>query len=296
MKRFVLAACAAGLISAPAFAQQDEPERSLIEVADGLYRYQDSAWFGMVLVTDDGILIADPLNRGGSEWLAEQLDERFDVPVEYIVYSHHHADHASGAAVWPDATVVAHEAAVAPLTPPEGEEALAAFERSFGSESPFGGVRAPDETWSGDSHEITLGGETVKLIKVEAAHAADMAYVLFPEQETLFVVDVINIKRLPIISAGGFSEDELDALTELAMAQDFEIVVPGHGDMGGPEDVERHRQYHVDVLAGVQEGIDAGESLEEIQAGLTMEEYSDWSAFERHGQNIAGAHGYLTAD
>mgnify|MGYP000743051604 CR=1 FL=1 len=291
----LLAAAVTGALAAPAFAQQAEPERSILEVADNLYRVQSGEWFGMALVTDEGILLADPLNLDSATWLKSELEERFDVPVEYIVYSHHHADHASGAQVWPDATVIAHEAAAAPLTPPEDAEALAQFEGQFGSESPFGGTRAPDETWSGTEHEITLGGETVKLIHVDAAHAADMAYVLFPEQRTLFVVDVINIKRLPFIGAG-FSEAELDGLTDLAMAQQFDTVVPGHGDIGTPEDVERHRQYHRDVIAGVQQGLDEGKSLEEIQAELTLDEYAEWSAYERHGQNVAGAYAYLTAD
>jgi len=44
----------------------------------------------------------------------------------------------------------------------------------------------------------------------------------------------------------------------------------------------------------VRAGIDAGQTLEQIQASLPMEEYSDWSAFERHGQNVEGAYGYLT--
>lgn len=295
MKRILLAATALA-VAGPALAQQGEPERSLTEVADNLYRYQDSAWFGMVLVTDEGILIADPLNRSGAEWLAAELESRFDVPVEYVVYSHHHADHASGAAVWPEATVIAHEASVAPLTPPEDAEARQRFDSQFGEDSQFGGVRMPDETWSGEEHQITLGGQTVELIHVDAAHAADMSYVFFPEQETLFVVDVINIKRLPFISAEGYSQEELDGLTELALAQDFEVVVPGHGEIGNRADVEAHRQYHLDVIDGVRAGIDEGKSLEEIQASLPLEQYASWSAYDRHGQNIAGAYGYLTQD
>lgn len=293
IRTFAAAALAAAAFSAPAFAQQGETERSLLEVAPDLYRVQSGAWFGMVLVTDDGILVADPLNLDSATWLAGELETRFDVPVEYVVYSHHHADHASGAAVWPDATVVAHEAAAAPLTPPADAAAREQFEAQFGSASPFGGVRAPDETWSGAEHEITLGDQTVKLVHVDAAHAADMAYVVFPQKDAMLVVDVINIKRLPMI-APSYSQAELDTLTDLALAQDVSIIVPGHGDIGAPDDIERHRQYHYDVVEGVEEGVEAGKSLEEIQAELTLDQYSVWSAYERHGQNIAGAHGYVT--
>jgi glyoxylase-like metal-dependent hydrolase (beta-lactamase superfamily II) len=340
MNRMLLSVTILAAAAVPALAQPQPappPERSFTEVAENLYRYQDGGWFGMVLVTDEGILIADPLNRGGSEWLAGELETRFDVPVRYIVYSHHHADHASGAAVWPDATVIAHELSATALTPPgedapltgasvaadangdgkiqqseanpgqagrfaeldlDGDGGLSArelFASQFGETSTFGGVRLPDETWSGAEHTITLGGQEVRLVKVAAAHAADLAYVLFPAQRTLFVVDVINLKRLPIIGAT-FTEEDLDTVTEAALAHDVDVVVPGHGDIGNKDDVEAHRAYHQEILAGVRAGIAAGQSLEEIQASLPMEEYSAWSAFERHPQNIAGAYAALSAD
>ncbi len=332
----VAALCAPLAFAAPALGQQP-PERGIIEVAPDLYRFQDSAWFGLFLVTDEGIIVADPLNLGAAEWLAGELESRFDVPVRYVVYSHHHADHVSGAQVWPEATVVAHEAAVAPLTPPaegapltgqfaaadangdgvlqrdeappnvaanfdaldaDGDGALTArelFAMQFGPLSPFGGVRMPDETWSGASHEITLGGQTVQMVHVEAAHSPDMALVIFPEQRTLFVVDIINTKRLPVIGPT-FMLSDLETITEAALAQDFDIVVPGHGEIGDRADVVAHHQYHLDVMEGVRDGIAAGRSLEEIQADLTLEQYSEWSAYDRHGQNVAGAYASLTQD
>lgn len=339
MTRTLFAAVALSVLATPAFAQQAPaaPERSFTQVAENLYRYQDGGWFGMVLVTDEGILLADPLNRAGSEWLAGELETRFDVPVTHIVYSHHHADHASGAAVWPDATVIAHEDSATALTPPASDAALTGqnlaadangdgkiqeseaspqvaprfaeldtngdggldatelHASQFGATSTFGGVRAPDQTWTGDGHTIELGGQTVQLIKVPADHASDLAYVLFPAQRTLFVVDVINLKRLPIIGAN-FREADLDTVTDIALAQDVDIVVPGHGDFGTKDDVEAHRAYHREILAGVQAGIDAGQSLEEIQAALPMDQYAGWSAFDRHPTNIAGAYAALSQD
>ncbi|WP_428103361.1 MBL fold metallo-hydrolase [Candidatus Rariloculus sp.] len=46
-------------------------------------------------------------------------DERFGVPVRYVLYSHHHWDHASGGAVFADTAIyIAHERMAAALAAP----------------------------------------------------------------------------------------------------------------------------------------------------------------------------------
>jgi glyoxylase-like metal-dependent hydrolase (beta-lactamase superfamily II) len=87
------------------------------------------------LVTDEGIILADPINTGFATWLKGELDKRFDVPVRYVLYSHHHGDHASGGDIFADtAEFVGHEnmldhLAMPPESTPlplEGQYAIAA--------------------------------------------------------------------------------------------------------------------------------------------------------------------------
>lgn len=296
MKHFVLIAAAVAL-AGPAMAQQQAaPERSITEVADNLYRFQDNSHFGMFLVTDDGILVADPLNRSAAEWLSGELESRFDLPVQYVIYTHHHADHASGAAVWPDATVVAHQDALTALTPPaEGTPERERFDAQFGEGATYGGTRAPDETFAGARHTIALGGTPVEMIHVGGNHASDMSLILFPEHDTLFAADIISGRRLAFMNMPGFDAADQQAMIDAALAEDFMIFVPGHGDMGDRETVAEYGRYFDDLVAGVQAGIDEGKSLEEIQASLMLEDYADWGAYDiwRAG-NIEGAYNYLT--
>ncbi len=64
----------------------------------------------MFLVTDEGIILTDPINPGFATWLKSELDSRFGVPVRYVLYSHHHGDHASGGDVFANsARFVGHE-------------------------------------------------------------------------------------------------------------------------------------------------------------------------------------------
>ncbi len=73
------------------------------------------------LVTSEGIILADPIGPGMAEWLKEEFDRRFGVPVRYVVYSHYHWDHASGGEVFVDtADFVGHANMLTHLAmPPE---------------------------------------------------------------------------------------------------------------------------------------------------------------------------------
>jgi glyoxylase-like metal-dependent hydrolase (beta-lactamase superfamily II) len=96
-------------LPASSIAQQ-EPTRSITQITGDLYRGQNNNHFTVFLVTDEGIILADPINPGFSAWLKSELDTRFDVPVKYVLYSHHHGDHASGGDVFAEtATFVGHE-------------------------------------------------------------------------------------------------------------------------------------------------------------------------------------------
>ncbi len=88
-------------IAATGFAQ-DEPRRTITEIADGVYRATNNNHGTVFMVTDEGIVLGDPINPDFSTWLRGELDNRFGVPVRYVVYSHHHWDHASGGGVFAD--------------------------------------------------------------------------------------------------------------------------------------------------------------------------------------------------
>jgi glyoxylase-like metal-dependent hydrolase (beta-lactamase superfamily II) len=95
------------------------------EIADDLYFVGTATHNTLLLVTDEGIIMTDPLNRQFSTVLKTEIAERFGVPVRYVLYSHHHADHASGGAVWADtATFVGHENMLSQLELPPADTPL----------------------------------------------------------------------------------------------------------------------------------------------------------------------------
>lgn len=118
----VLGAC----MTSPAPAQSGaQPEREITYITGDLYRFRQIRHNGMFLVTPDGIIVVDPTFPEVAAWLKDQLDERFGVPVKYVIYSHTHNDHAGGGEVFADTAVfIAHENARQNLQRPADDAPL----------------------------------------------------------------------------------------------------------------------------------------------------------------------------
>jgi glyoxylase-like metal-dependent hydrolase (beta-lactamase superfamily II) len=249
------------LALAPAAAQ--DTKRAITQIAGDLYRFQNNFHFSVFLVTPDGVIATDPINAEAAAWLRDEIDRQFNQPIKYVIYSHDHPDHISGGEVFANAgaTVVAHENAKAVIV---GEQRPTAV---------------PDITFS-DQMTITLGGKTVELSFPGKSHSNNLIVMNFPAERAVFTVDFISVERLPYQTLGdGYMPDLIEAI-ETVEAMDFDIVVPGHGPMGTKADVTDHRRYVQELYDGVLAGLRAGQSVEEMQASLTLDAYKGWSQYE----------------
>lgn len=248
------------LVPAVAFAQQ--PKREIMRIAGDLYRFQNNFHYSVFLVTPDGVIVTDPINADAATWLKAEIAKRFDKPIKYLVYSHDHADHISGGEVFDDtAVVVAHE---------NTRRAI------IGEKRP---TAVPELTFS-DRMTIELGGKTAELLWLGRSHSDNLIVMRFPQERSLFAVDVVSVKRLPFQTLDdSYIPDWIDVLRRME-ALDFEILVPGHGPMGTRKDVTQHRQYFEDLHAAVLAAARAGQTLEQMKQSIKLEKYKDWDQYE----------------
>ncbi|MEP3279518.1 MAG: hypothetical protein ABJO38_24110, partial [Stappiaceae bacterium] len=57
-----------------------EAKRAITNVAGDVYRFQNNFHFSLVTVTDDGVVIVDPINAEAAQWLKENLNTITDKP------------------------------------------------------------------------------------------------------------------------------------------------------------------------------------------------------------------------
>jgi len=306
----VLALCSlVGLVSG---AAAQAPVRGIVNITGQLYRAQNNNHYTVFLVTPEGVIMSDPINRDFGRWLKAEIATRFKVPVRYVLYTHRDWDHASGGVVFADtAEFVGHRNMLAALAPPAGNPPLTAdavkmdanrnglVERAeatggiadrfalfdynrddvvSGAEIARGSISDvhPPTTTFTDRHTVTLGGKRVTMIYLGTAHADDSSVLHFPDERAVFSADILQVRRLP----GGLAPTVgawIDALTTIN-ALDFEHALTGHALAGTKKDAADALRYLQDISTGVAAGIGAGRSLDEIQKTLMLEAYK---GFER---------------
>jgi len=232
-KHLLTLLCLAGIASSASMAQ-DAPAplrfgNQIVPITGNLYRAGNGLWHAIFLVTDAGIVLVDPLNPGFAAWLKEQLDERFDVPVKYVIYSHSHFDHVEGGAVFRDtATFIAQEGVRANLdgrypnmpgnmidrnhngqfdredidVPTLADPGICGMSTSFFDQvdtnhdgivppAEFQQNIVPPDLFYSERMTLTLGGKAIELMHPGKNHGNDMTVVYFPEERVVFATDMM---------------------------------------------------------------------------------------------------------
>ncbi len=300
--------------------------REIGKLTGDVYYARSDDYVSAFLVTRDGIVLVEPVGTEHATWLKSELAQRFGVPVKFVIYSHSHADHASGAAVFADtARILGHEALAGLLAMPPAATQLpqrlraqdangnGRLERSEaqgqvgalfelydadgdstvnGAEAtrgPLKLVAAPDLTYSSQIN-ITLGGKRVEVIPIPTDHAPDNTIVRFVDgTNVVFASDWITNGRVPF-GPNVTMPSELEKIRQVE-ALEFEHFVCSHGRLGTKADVTANLRYREAVAAAVRAAIAAGKTLEQTQAEVLMNDYSGWEFYEQQRpQNVAGAY------
>jgi len=246
----------------------DNP-RSLTQVNGNLYRHTTGAGLavhsGLVLITKEGALVIDPAMTCTAGWLRDEISNRFHVKVKYVVYTHAHADHISGAQIFQQdgATVIANSRALEPIV---GERIPTALpNRVFDKEM-----------------TITLGGDVVLLHRVAASHSNSMIMVSFPKYKALQCTDVCEHRSMPYNDFLDFYYDGWIETLDWVLQQDVDVIDVGHYTPATKEDEQALRSYMVDLHQQVLDLVRQGQSWDELYRNVRFaDETKTWIGYDQ---------------
>ena len=270
MIRSAIAVFAAVLATASVATAQDT--RKFIPVAGDVFLFQNNFHLSLIVATEDGTVRVDPINADATDWLNANLSEITDQPVTHLIYSHSHLDHASGGSGHDGAITIAHENAPAEID----------------------GVMP--EVRVGASEALEIGGKTFELTHLGPGHGTDMLAVVVRPENVAFIVDVAAPKRMFFRNFNGANLDDWQKQIEVAQTLDFEIFAPGHGVVGTKADLDDVHGYMLALRGAVADALDAGKTVEQVKAEVTMDAYSDWIAYDQWGaMNVEGMAMFLSS-
>lgn len=269
--RTLAAAALAAAVALPAPAQ--EATRAITSIAGDVWRFQNNFHYSVFVVTEEGVVVTDPIDADAAAWLEAEIARRFDRPVVALVWSHSHADHAAGGAVFDDTAVtIAQEAA------PDAIDGV------------------PVQVRFAERMSFTLGEHTFELTALGPGHGTDMLAMVVRPENVAFVVDVVNPGRLPYRDFPGADIAGLIAQIRAVEALDFEILAPGHARLGTRADATADREYIEWLRDAVAAELRAGKPVDEIVASLDTGAHADRSNYDQwRDLNIRGMARWLKA-
>jgi glyoxylase-like metal-dependent hydrolase (beta-lactamase superfamily II) len=156
----------------------------------------------------------------------------------------------------------------------------------------------PDETYDGGSHIVDLGDRSVQLLTWGRAHTRSDQVAFVPDARVLFTGDLVEERIFAIYPYFPPNDADVDGdlwleVIERLQELDPAVVVPGHGDVVGPELLETVHAYHSLIRDETQRALDEGLSADDAVARIepTMRErYPDWEAPEWIGFAVRSFH------
>jgi glyoxylase-like metal-dependent hydrolase (beta-lactamase superfamily II) len=223
-----------------------------------------------VLRTDAGAVVVDTMRfRMQGERIRELAERLGGGPVQMVLNTHYHADHTHGNPGFAPGTRV--------VSTIRTREHLLARDADFWS----GAARQalPSSTFR-ESHEMRIGGKTIRALHPGRGHTDGDLVALFVEDRVLVAGDLLFHGRYPRtdLAAGGSVRNWVATLEKLEQLE-FDHVIPGHGRVTDRAGLRAFRTFLRELWEVGSQAAAEGKSLEETLAGAQLTTDQEFEVF-----------------
>jgi glyoxylase-like metal-dependent hydrolase (beta-lactamase superfamily II) len=200
-------------------------------------------------------------------------------PVEVVVNSHWHGDHVRGNQVFEDAAIVATRA-TCELIATRGQERLAALRQELETaedapEELVEAVAEIEQRLPDDLFDERRSLERAELVSYGGGHTRSDAFLHLPAERVLFAADLVVVRSHAWVGDGDVAawRGILERMREL----DVDVLVPGHGPVGGRDDVDAMLEYLDEAATAARE---------RGPGAPVPERYRDWDFADGWARNL----------
>lgn len=264
-----------------------------IEVAGGVHVIPDGRVplvpnIGIVLGSRSALVVDTGMGPRNGATVRSHADRLAAGRRLFLTLTHFHPEHGFGAQAFEPGAVIVYNRGQRDELRAKGVPYLEMF-RTFGEqvadELTEVELVEPDVVYDGPAATLDLGGASVELRTWGLAHTQSDQVVFLPEQRVLFTGDLVESRCFAIFP--WFPPDDVDvdgdrwiAVLEQLERLGPEVVVPGHGEIGGAEVITTAREYleqlRDDTRRLAAEGASEDETALELDRSL-RKRHPDWA-------------------
>lgn len=243
-------------------------ELKTIPLAPGLAMLEGVGGFagGNIAVStgEDGPVIVDDQLTPMAPKIAAAVMALQNAPIRFVINTHFHFDHTGGNETFGrgGALIFAHDNVRVRLSTEQ-------FSKLMDRKTPPSPADALPVVTFGDGVTLHWNGETIAVEHVANAHTDGDSHVWFENANVVHMGDTFVNGFFPFIdieSGGGVAGIIDSANRVLARAKPDTKIIPGHGPLATPAELQKYRDMLVDVKARIERGIASGKTLEQFLA------------------------------
>jgi len=244
-------------------------EKNVWKAADGVYKYHSGGgYYSMFVVTDEGVIAIEPVDTEHSRGFLKAIRSVTEKPIRYLLHSHNHWDHSKGGQIFRDqgAKIVAH---------------VEAYE--WMKSNPHPDLALPDEVWSGDRKDITLGGKTIELHYLGMNHGIGMTVFLLPKEQIAYIADIVTPNRVLFTIAPDFNIKEWVRTLKEIEKMNFKKAIYAHSHasepFGSKLDVTQTGEFIKDLQGAIIAEFKKGTPFGSIPNTVKLPKYEQWAMY-----------------
>jgi glyoxylase-like metal-dependent hydrolase (beta-lactamase superfamily II) len=248
----------------------------LDRVKGRVYSYQWKWYRNLVIDTDDGLVVIDPMNPQMAADLHRELERAFPGrKVNTLIYSHYHLDHTRGGAELAPENVIADAKC-----------------QSYWDQTNSDGVLKPTRTLSGDT-VLNVGGVEIRALYLKDSHTDTLYAFHVPSERLVFTADLGLVRTMaPAGVPDRYAPGYLAAMDRVIKI-DFDTFVPSHFGYGKKSDLVDWRNMMEEGRRLAREAIakagSPGVRDDDAQMGKYFDalyypmraKYGDWHGFDQ---------------
>jgi cyclase len=291
---FKRAALWLALLTSAVQAQQpqnfDKAEIHVLPAQGNIYMLVGPGGNITVQAGKDGVLLVDTQYAPLADKIVAAIRTISKGPIRYIVNTHYHPDHTGGNEPLRKAgsTITGGNVSADIKDSAEGaaiiahQNVLNRMSAPTGTQSPTPSAAWPTNTFLGDEKDLFFNEEGIQVIHIPDAHTDGDSIVFFRRSDVISTGDIFTTTNYPVVdlAAGGNIQGVIAGLQKIVDMiipvygqEGGTLVIPGHGRLCDLGDVIAYREMAVIVRDRIQDLVNKGMTLAQVQAAKPTLDY-----------------------